>query len=121
IKKELKRAGFVTPLIADVHFNPAAAETAARIVEKVRINPGNYVDKRATFASVSLSDKEYKEELERIHARLLPLISILHRLGSGSATLPSNRFPFPSMSLTASPRVALSTLIRCFDSLSSRM
>lgn len=45
IKKELRKAGFNTPLIADIHFNPAAAETAARLVEKVRINPGNYVDK----------------------------------------------------------------------------
>lgn len=76
IKKELRRAGYETPLIADIHFNPAAAEVAARIVEKVRINPGNYTDKRATFAAVDLSDKEYNEELERIHERLLPLIDI---------------------------------------------
>lgn len=76
IKKELRRAGFLTPLIADIHFNPAAAETAARIVEKVRINPGNYTDKRASFQSVELSEKEYNEELERIHARLLPLLNI---------------------------------------------
>src|SRR5665811_2434005 len=47
IKKELRKAGFETPLIADIHFNPVAAETAARLVEKVRINPGNYADKRA--------------------------------------------------------------------------
>src|SRR5512138_3624712 len=66
IKKELRKAGFSTPLIADIHFNPAAAETAARLVEKVRINPGNYVDKRASFESVELSEKEYNEELERI-------------------------------------------------------
>ena len=49
IKKELQKAGFETPLIADIHFNPVAAEKAARLVEKVRINPGNYVDKRASF------------------------------------------------------------------------
>ena len=76
IKKKLRKAGFSTPLIADIHFNPIAAETAARIVEKVRINPGNYDDKRASFEKQELSEKEYKEELERIHARLLPLINI---------------------------------------------
>lgn len=76
IRKELRKAGFNTPLIADIHFNPAAAETAARIVEKVRINPGNYADKRASFIKTDLSDKEYNEELERIHDRLLPLIRI---------------------------------------------
>jgi (E)-4-hydroxy-3-methylbut-2-enyl-diphosphate synthase len=76
IKKELRRAGFSTPLIADIHFNPAAAETAARLVEKVRINPGNYADKRASFEKKELSDKEYNEELERIHSKLLPLINI---------------------------------------------
>jgi (E)-4-hydroxy-3-methylbut-2-enyl-diphosphate synthase len=76
IKKELRKAGFNTPLIADIHFNPVAAETAARIVEKVRINPGNYADKRASFEKQELSDKEYDEELERTHAKLLPLINI---------------------------------------------
>jgi len=75
IQKEVWKAGFDTPLIADVHFNPKVAEFAACIVAKVRINPGNYVDKRAVFKSVELSDKEYAEELERIHARLLPLIN----------------------------------------------
>jgi (E)-4-hydroxy-3-methylbut-2-enyl-diphosphate synthase len=76
IKKEVRKAGYDTPLIADIHFNPAAAETAARIVEKIRINPGNYVDKRASFEVLELTEKEYNEELERIHARLLPLINI---------------------------------------------
>jgi (E)-4-hydroxy-3-methylbut-2-enyl-diphosphate synthase len=76
IKKELRKAGFNTPLIADIHFNPAAAETAARLVEKVRINPGNYVDKRASFELQDLTEKQYNEELERIHSRLLPLINI---------------------------------------------
>ncbi len=76
IKKEIRKAGFSTPLIADIHFNPAAAETAARIVEKVRINPGNYAGKRASFIRTELSEKEYNEELERIHERLLPLINI---------------------------------------------
>ena len=79
IKKELLKAGFKTPLIADIHFNPAAAETAARLVEKVRINPGNYVDKRASFEIRELTDKEYNEELERTHAKLLPLINVCRR------------------------------------------
>jgi (E)-4-hydroxy-3-methylbut-2-enyl-diphosphate synthase len=76
IKRELRKAGFETPLIADIHFNPAAAEKAAAIVEKVRINPGNYADKRASFVKTELSEKEYHEELERIHERVLPLINI---------------------------------------------
>ena len=76
IKKELRKAGFNTPLIADIHFNPVAAETAARLVEKVRINPGNYADKRASFEKQEFTEKEYNEELERIHAKLLPLIKI---------------------------------------------
>ena len=76
IRGELRKAGFNTPLIADIHFNPLAAETAARLVEKVRINPGNYADKRADFERIELTDKAYDEELERIHAKLLPLINI---------------------------------------------
>ncbi|MEI6049347.1 MAG: (E)-4-hydroxy-3-methylbut-2-enyl-diphosphate synthase [Bacteroidota bacterium] len=79
IKKELRKAGFNTPLIADIHFNPLAAETAARLVEKVRINPGNYADKRASFEKYELTEKEYDEELERIHGRLLPLINMCRK------------------------------------------
>lgn len=76
IKNELRKAGFNTPLIADIHFNPLAAETAARLVEKVRINPGNYADKRASFAKQEFTEIEYNEELDRIHSKLLPLIDI---------------------------------------------
>jgi (E)-4-hydroxy-3-methylbut-2-enyl-diphosphate synthase len=76
IKKELHKAGFETPLIADIHFNPTAAETAARLVEKVRINPGNYTDKRASFEKQEFTESEYNEELERIHSKLLPLINV---------------------------------------------
>jgi len=76
IKKELRKSGFDTPLIADIHFNPVAAETAARLVEKVRINPGNYADKRASFEKQELTEQEYSLELERIHTKLLPLINI---------------------------------------------
>ncbi|MGB8492530.1 MAG: (E)-4-hydroxy-3-methylbut-2-enyl-diphosphate synthase [Bacteroidales bacterium] len=82
IKSELRKAGFDTPLIADIHFNPAAAEVAARIVEKVRINPGNYADKRASFNRIEFTDKEYAEELERIHSRLLPLINVCREHGT---------------------------------------
>jgi len=76
IQRELRKAGFNTPLIADIHFNPAAAETAARLVEKVRINPGNYADKRASFLKQELTEKENNEEIERTHLKLLPLIKI---------------------------------------------
>ena len=78
IRKEIRKSGFDTPLVADIHFNPAAAETAARIVEKVRINPGNYADKRASFVKTEFTDAEYEAELERVHSRLLPLINICH-------------------------------------------
>lgn len=76
IRTELRKAGFEIPLIADIHFNPAAAERAASLVEKIRINPGNYADKRASFEKLDLSEKQYREELERIHSRVLPLINI---------------------------------------------
>ena len=82
IKAELRKSGFETPLVADIHFNPSAAELAARIVEKVRVNPGNYADKRASFIKVEFSDQEYREELERIHSRILPLINICHEHGT---------------------------------------
>ncbi len=82
IRRELRRAGLETPLCADIHFNPAAAEEAARIVEKVRINPGNYADKRASFIKVELSESEYQAELERTRERLLPLITICKQYGT---------------------------------------
>ena len=82
IRSELRKAGFDTPLVADIHFNPSAAELAARIVEKVRVNPGNYADKRASFIKVEFPDQEYLEELERIHTRILPLINICHENGT---------------------------------------
>lgn len=82
IKKELRKAGFDTPLIADIHFNPSAAETAARLVEKVRINPGNYTDRKASSKITEVSESEYSEELERIRERLLPLIKICRQYGT---------------------------------------
>jgi (E)-4-hydroxy-3-methylbut-2-enyl-diphosphate synthase len=82
IKKSLHASGYKNPLIADVHFNPKAAEIAAEIVEKVRINPGNYVDPRAKFKKQSISEEEYDLELERMHSKLLPLIKICKEHGT---------------------------------------
>ena len=65
IHAELRRRGYTTPLSADIHFNPEAAIEAARHVEKVRINPGNFVDKRATFKTLTYTEEEYAAELER--------------------------------------------------------
>ena len=81
IKKELLKAGYKKPLVADVHFNPDVAELAAQIVEKVRINPGNYVDKKRS-GQVCYDEKEYKFELERIYERVLPLLTICKQHGT---------------------------------------
>ena len=82
IRKKLHKAGYKNPLIADVHFNPKIAEIAAQIVEKVRINPGNYIDKRASFIKLDYTDAEYNEELEKIRARIEPLIKICKKNGT---------------------------------------
>ncbi len=81
IKDELRRRGYDTPLVADIHFTPNAAEIAARIVEKVRINPGNYVDKKK-FDLIEYSDAEYAEEIERIRERFTPLVLICKEHGT---------------------------------------
>lgn len=81
IKKELKRRGYNVPLIADIHFTPNAAELAARIVEKVRVNPGNYVDKKK-FETIEYTQKEYEEEIERLHERFTPLVKICKEYGT---------------------------------------
>lgn len=81
IKNELRRRGYKTPLIADIHYTPNAAELAARIVEKVRVNPGNYVDKKK-FQTIEYTDKEYQEELERIRDRFVPLVKICKEYGT---------------------------------------
>jgi (E)-4-hydroxy-3-methylbut-2-enyl-diphosphate synthase len=80
IKKGLRSKGIKVPLIADIHFNPHAAEIAAGIVEKVRINPGNYTDKRSS--DNILTEKAYSEELERIAERLRPLLIICRQNGT---------------------------------------
>ena len=81
IKEELRRQGYSTPLVADIHFTPNAAEIAARIVEKVRVNPGNYVDKKK-FEQIDYTDAEYAEEIERIRDRFTPLVKICKEYGT---------------------------------------
>lgn len=81
IKKELRSRGFHTPLIADIHFTPNAAELAARIVEKVRVNPGNYAD-RKKFETIEYTDSEYHAELDRIRERFTPLVKICKEYGT---------------------------------------
>lgn len=81
IKKVLRQKGYQTPMVADIHFTPNAAEIAARIVEKVRINPGNYVDKKK-FEQIDYTDLEYAEEIERIRNRFTPLIRICKEYGT---------------------------------------
>lgn len=81
IKNELHKRGYTTPLIADIHFTPNAAEIAARIVEKVRVNPGNYVDKKK-FEQIDYTDAEYNEEIERIRERFTPLLKICRQYGT---------------------------------------
>jgi len=81
IKKELKKRGCTVPLIADIHFTPNAAEIAAHIVEKVRINPGNYADKKK-FESIEYTDLAYEVELERIRKKFTPLVKICKEYGT---------------------------------------
>jgi len=81
IKNELRKRGYNTPLVADIHFTPNAAEIAARIVEKVRVNPGNYVDKKK-FEQIDYTDAEYLEEIDRIRERFTPLVNICKEYGT---------------------------------------
>lgn len=81
IKNELRKRGYDTPLVADIHFTPNAAEIAARIVEKVRVNPGNYVDKKK-FEQIDYTDAEYAEEIDRIRERFTPLVKICKEYGT---------------------------------------
>jgi (E)-4-hydroxy-3-methylbut-2-enyl-diphosphate synthase len=81
IKKQLRARGYTTPLVADIHFTPNAAEVAARIVEKVRVNPGNYADKKK-FDQIDYTDAEYQGELERIYQKFTPLVKICKEYGT---------------------------------------
>ncbi|GIV25796.1 MAG: 4-hydroxy-3-methylbut-2-en-1-yl diphosphate synthase (flavodoxin) [Bacteroidia bacterium] len=81
IKKRVRAAGLRTPLVADIHYTPRAAEIAARLVEKVRINPGNYADKKR-FEQRTYTDAEYQAELERVYERFVPLVRICKEYGT---------------------------------------
>ncbi len=81
IRNELRRRGYSIPLVADIHFTPNAAEIAARIVEKVRINPGNYIDKKK-FDFIEYTDAQYEEEIDRIRQRFTPLVKICKEYGT---------------------------------------
>ena len=81
IKAQVRAAGYDTPLVADIHFTPNAAEIAARIVEKVRVNPGNYVDKKK-FEQIEYTDAEYAGEIDRIRERFTPLVRICKEYGT---------------------------------------
>jgi (E)-4-hydroxy-3-methylbut-2-enyl-diphosphate synthase len=81
IKAELRKRGYTTPLVADIHFTPNAAEVAARIVEKVRINPGNFADKKK-FEEIEYTDIAYNAELDRIRERFIPLVKICKEYGT---------------------------------------
>ncbi|MBD0256698.1 MAG: flavodoxin-dependent (E)-4-hydroxy-3-methylbut-2-enyl-diphosphate synthase, partial [Cytophagales bacterium] len=81
IRRELRRRGYAVPLIADIHFTPNAAELAARLVEKVRINPGNYADKKR-FETIDYTDASYQAELARIRERFVPLVKICKEYGT---------------------------------------
>ncbi len=76
IREKLRRRGFSAPLVADIHFNPKAAYAAATKVEKVRINPGNFVDPGRTFVKLRFTDEEYQRELQRIEDALVPFIDL---------------------------------------------
>lgn len=81
IQEELLKRGYTVPLVADIHFTPNAAEIAAGIVEKVRINPGNYVDKKK-FEQIDYTDEEYADEIKRIEQRFSPLVEICKKNGT---------------------------------------
>ncbi len=81
IRRELRMRGYTVPLIADIHFTPNAAELAARLVEKVRINPGNYADKKR-FETIDYTDATYQAELARIREKFVPLVKICKEYGT---------------------------------------
>lgn len=81
IKSILVQKGYNTPLVADIHFFPKAAMTVADFVDKVRINPGNFIDKRASFKVLEYTDQSYLEELERLEEKFSPLVEKCKRLG----------------------------------------
>ncbi|HET6556798.1 MAG TPA: (E)-4-hydroxy-3-methylbut-2-enyl-diphosphate synthase, partial [Prolixibacteraceae bacterium] len=93
IKRELLARGYENPLVADIHFNPHLAEIAAQYVSKVRINPGNFYDKRAKFGNKIYTDEEYKTELHKIEEQFIPFLQMLKdtntalRIGANQGSL----------------------------------
>ncbi|MFN5652227.1 MAG: flavodoxin-dependent (E)-4-hydroxy-3-methylbut-2-enyl-diphosphate synthase, partial [Flavobacteriia bacterium] len=81
IKEALVQKGYHTPLVADIHFTPNAAEIAAKIVEKVRVNPGNYADKKK-FEEIDYTDASYQAELDRIEEKFTPLVLLCKANGT---------------------------------------
>ncbi|MCC8113710.1 MAG: (E)-4-hydroxy-3-methylbut-2-enyl-diphosphate synthase [Bacteroidales bacterium] len=82
IKDKVRADGYDTPLVADIHFTPDAAFVAAEIVEKVRINPGNFVDPARTFRALEYTPEEYQAEIEKIEAKLVPLLEVCRSHGT---------------------------------------
>jgi len=81
IQEELRKRGYTTPIVADIHFTPNAAEIASRIVAKVRVNPGNYADKKK-FEEIVYTNETYQAELKRIEERFLPLVRLCKENGT---------------------------------------
>ena len=82
IRTELHKAGYNTPLVADIHFNPRAAFAAAQVTDKVRINPGNFVDVARTFKKLTFTDEEYAQEIQKIRDALVPFIALCREHGT---------------------------------------
>ena len=82
IRSILRNAGYSTPLVADIHFNPKAAFAAAKVTDKVRINPGNFVDVARTFKKLSFTQEEYAQEIQKIHDALVPFIALCKENGT---------------------------------------
>ncbi|MBR5639269.1 MAG: (E)-4-hydroxy-3-methylbut-2-enyl-diphosphate synthase [Muribaculaceae bacterium] len=82
IRQKLRESGCKVPLVADIHFNPRAALEAAQVTDKVRINPGNFVDPARQFKSLTYTDEEYQAELQRIHDSLVPFIDLCRKHGT---------------------------------------
>ena len=82
IRQQVRKRGCKVPLVADIHFNPRAAMAAAQVTDKVRINPGNFVDPARQFKSLTYTDEEYQAELQRIHDKLVPFINLCREHGT---------------------------------------
>ncbi|HYG52845.1 MAG TPA: (E)-4-hydroxy-3-methylbut-2-enyl-diphosphate synthase, partial [Flavobacteriales bacterium] len=120
IKNELRGRGYITPLVADIHFTPNAAEIAARIVEKVRVNPGNYADKKK-FEEIDYTREAYDAELARIRAKFTPLVRICKenhtamRIGTNHGSLSDRIMSFYGDSPLGMVESAMEFLRICCD------